>query len=219
LITALIGELPKIIVTIVEAIPQIINSLVKEIADSWPQMMEAGRALLMQIVEKVPELLSSYIGAGKDIINGIIDGIKSMASAVWDAIKRICKEALNSILSFFGISSPSKLMLSLFRDDILGAAILGVNQAAPKLYDALDDISHKAHDAITIDLSPTVHPAWASEVLRADSYGTGSVTINQSHNINGMTYLPDSRIAKLIEEVFMIAEQSIRMGEDVMSYA
>lgn len=47
---------------------------------------------------------------GKDIISGLINGIGSMARAVWDKARSIASGIGKSIKGFFGINSPSKLM-------------------------------------------------------------------------------------------------------------
>lgn len=47
---------------------------------------------------------------GKDIINGLIDGISSMASAAWDAVGNIASGIKDAVTGFFDIRSPSRLM-------------------------------------------------------------------------------------------------------------
>ena len=51
---------------------------------------------------------------GKDIIGGIINGIKKMAGALWDALVGAVSSAFDAVKDFFGINSPSKLM----RDEV-----------------------------------------------------------------------------------------------------
>ena len=47
---------------------------------------------------------------GKNLIEGLINGIKEKASAIWDTIKEACGSAFRKFCDFFGIASPSKLM-------------------------------------------------------------------------------------------------------------
>ncbi|MDM5239103.1 phage tail tape measure protein [Bacillus cereus] len=47
---------------------------------------------------------------GKDIINGLINGISSMASAAWDAVSSIAGGIKDAVTGFFDIRSPSRLM-------------------------------------------------------------------------------------------------------------
>lgn len=50
---------------------------------------------------------------GKDIIQGLIDGIGAMGSAAWDAAKNIARSVKDSITSFLGISSPAKELIKI----------------------------------------------------------------------------------------------------------
>lgn len=48
---------------------------------------------------------------GKNIIQGMIDGIKNMASAVWDTVKGIAEGVTSSIKTALAIKSPSRVMM------------------------------------------------------------------------------------------------------------
>lgn len=61
------------------------------------------------IIEKVKSI--DLFQIGKDIIHGLINGIGSMASAVWDKAKSIATGIGDSIKKVLGIASPSKLMI------------------------------------------------------------------------------------------------------------
>lgn len=51
-----------------------------------------------------------WLSLGKNIVTGIVSGITDAASAIKDAIVDMCSDAWESVKSFFGIASPSKLM-------------------------------------------------------------------------------------------------------------
>ncbi len=63
-----------------------------------------GRA--MDFLESI-----DLVQIGKDILNGLIHGITSMGSAVWDAAKGIGKGIKDSITGFLDIHSPSRVMM------------------------------------------------------------------------------------------------------------
>src|SRR5690606_41989484 len=48
---------------------------------------------------------------GKNIIRGLINGIGSMASALYNKAKEMSEGVMNSIKRVLGIASPSKVML------------------------------------------------------------------------------------------------------------
>ena len=60
----------------------------------------------------------------KNIVRGIWNGISNMASWLWNRISGWCNSIFNSIKSFFGIHSPSKL----FADDVGKMLGLGVGE-------------------------------------------------------------------------------------------
>ena len=79
---------------------------------------------ISSIFSKVPETISniwnkaySFLSSinlysiGSNIIQGLISGVGSMAGALVNAAKNIAKRFVSSIKSFFGINSPSRLMM------------------------------------------------------------------------------------------------------------
>lgn len=77
-----------------------------------------------KIPSKVSELWDKAVRAitsidlysiGRNVIWGLISGIGSMGRAVWEKAKSIAKSIGDSIKSFFGINSPSKLTTSFGR--------------------------------------------------------------------------------------------------------
>lgn len=85
---------------ILEALPIIIPDLIDAVIELVPQIVTA------LVTEGVPALFQ----AGKDIISGLIDGIGDMASGAVEAVTNLGSSVLGGIKSFFGISSPSKVM-------------------------------------------------------------------------------------------------------------
>lgn len=70
---------------------------------------------------------------GVQIVTGLLDGIKSMASAPVDAIKGIASSALNAFKGVFGIASPSKVMAQM-GGHMMGGLEQGIdkNASAPE---------------------------------------------------------------------------------------
>lgn len=100
-------------------------SLVSSIARNlWGQVWDYvksavinGAASIGRTVSEIPGKVLSALGnagtilfnSGKDLIRGFINGIGSMGSALWDAAKNIASNAVDSIKSFLGIHSPSRV--------------------------------------------------------------------------------------------------------------
>lgn len=89
----------------------------------------------------------SWSSLGSNIISGIVNGIKSAGGAIKNALMDIAKGAFNAVKSFFGISSPSKLMRDAIGKFIPEGVAVGINANADSVYDAVGDLSRKTMDA------------------------------------------------------------------------
>ena len=97
------------------------NGIKRIFSNAWNGIKNGavnGASRLWQFMKSIPgKIMSSLgslgsllLGAGKDLIQGLINGVGSMGSALWDACKRIAHKAIDGIKSFLGIASPSKVM-------------------------------------------------------------------------------------------------------------
>lgn len=105
LVSGLISNLPQMIQSAVS----LITGLIQGIATMLPQIIQMGIQLVFQLavgliqaipylIAAVPQLISAiwdgiasinWLDLGIQVVKGIWDGIKSLAGAVWDAIKSI----------------------------------------------------------------------------------------------------------------------------------
>lgn len=176
LFLALIENLPIIIMNIVECIPQIIEGVVKAIIELFPRIATVGIQLFMSLVEKLPDVIAKLANRmpeivtgltgklkehiykmkdiGKNLIEGIWDGIKNAKDWLIEKISSWCDTVTDSIKDFFGIHSPS----TLFRDDIGNNLALGIGEG---FADTMSDVSRDMQDSIptAFDIDPSLHLA------------------------------------------------------------
>lgn len=161
MITSIISGISQNLPKITAAAGQVIGKLLSTIVNHLPQILAQGVAITVKIaaglIQALPSIISAVVSlvanivsgfatgtdwgsVGVNIIKGIVNGLQSMASALWDAITDIAKGAFNAVKEFFGIASPSKLM----RDEIgryIPAGIAeGITGNAGLVSDAMDDI-------------------------------------------------------------------------------
>ncbi|NEG54761.1 phage tail protein [Bifidobacterium platyrrhinorum] len=125
-INGIIAALPQLIA----ALPQIISGFVNGISKHLPRIIETGLTLLgklvVGIIKAIPQLIAAlpqivkaiwdglsnvdWGGLGRNVINGIKNGLMNAGGAIKDAIVGLAKNAWSAVKSFFGIASPSKLM-------------------------------------------------------------------------------------------------------------
>ena len=70
-------------------------------------------AIVSSAVDTVMGFMPKFAQAGKDMVAGIIQGIKDMASGPIDAITNVGNKIIGKFKDIFGIASPSKLMAEL----------------------------------------------------------------------------------------------------------
>ena len=168
LISGFIETLPDLI----ETAGTLIASLLSGIADHLPEIMGMALRLIGALIEgllkSIPQILVAaaklidsiltsfwdidWIGVGKDVVNGIIDGLASMGGVLWNAAKNLASKALDSMLNFFDINSPSKRV----RDQVGKPIALGMAEGmeeAPGIDAASKELSKHALSSLTADVN------------------------------------------------------------------
>lgn len=92
----------------------VIGKVTSFVTDMGAKALEAGKSFFDNIVNKVKEIPGKMLEIGKNIVEGIWDGISGAAKWLWDQISGFCSSIVDNIKGFFGIESPSKL----FRDQV-----------------------------------------------------------------------------------------------------
>jgi TP901 family phage tail tape measure protein len=133
LVMALINGLIKILPMLITTAIKLAISIIKAIIDHLPQILKAGADLILELIKGLISIIGELGAAamkiggkiideiskvdlwqvGKDIISGLVKGIGSMASAVWNKAKEIASGVGNSIKKALGIKSPSRLTMEL----------------------------------------------------------------------------------------------------------
>lgn len=121
LVTGIVNSIPVLI----NALPQIITSIVVTLVQNLPKIVAAGLQIIAtlvlgllkaipQLVAALPQIIDSIKGAfsnedwktnGKEILQGVIDGIKAMASELWAEVTKVAKGIAERIKVKFTSSS------------------------------------------------------------------------------------------------------------------
>lgn len=121
LVTGIVNSIPVLI----NALPQIITSIVVTLVQNLPTIVAAGLQIIAtlvlgllkaipQLVAALPQIIDSIKGAfanedwktnGKEILQGVIDGIKAMASELWAEVTKVAKGIAERIKVKFTSSS------------------------------------------------------------------------------------------------------------------
>lgn len=107
---------------------------VKTVATTiWDGIKTMVNLALGKIVEKIIEAKDRFVEAGKDLMRGVLDGMKEMKDRIIDWIEGLCRKIWQSIVDFFKSGgSPSELMAGVGRD-VMGGFLKGLEQMRPAL--------------------------------------------------------------------------------------
>ncbi len=122
------------------AIPGIIGNGLKSAASIVSNMMS-------NILNIIKATGSKLYQVGRDIIDGLISGIKSKAAAAKNAIKDTAGGMYQGVKDFFVVRSPSRLMREL-GVDIIDGLIIGINDKESDAYKAAVSVANSVLDGI-----------------------------------------------------------------------
>ena len=171
LIIGLADGLIRAVPTLLEKIPIIINKVVQALTGNLPKLLAMGIELTVklglgliaaipQLVTQIPQIILAIVGGlakgvadvgrvGGDLVRGLWNGISDMASWVISKIKGFGQTILDSLKSFFGIHSPSKV----FKDEIGNNLALGVGEG---FADTMAEVSDEMQSAIPTEFDASV---------------------------------------------------------------
>ena len=150
------------------------------------------------------ELPGRFFGFGRDIINGLTDGIKSLASEAWESVTGIGEGIKNKFKSFFGINSPSTLFAE-YGLNITQGLTGGIEKGTPAVAATTEGLTVKATRNIGNGIT-AVADSSTTPINNA-----GGVSLNYSPTINiGGGATPEAA-AEFIKLLRAHREEIIRM--------
>lgn len=159
MILTLANGLMDAVPQLLPAIPVIITNIVMALINLLPELIPVaiqlmtfwGKELITAIpilVNMLPIIFDAIINAfegvdwssiGKNIIDGLINGLKSMVSGLGNAVVNIAKGVADSFKSTLGIHSPSTLFMEYGVYTGEGYAI-GIDKSADEIYKSFDNL-------------------------------------------------------------------------------
>ncbi|MEH7456317.1 hypothetical protein V7183_03550 [Bacillus sp. JJ1127] len=130
-------------VTVIKGLVKMVGQL---FSGDWKGAFNTAKQIATDIMNNIKSTFENLdlVQIGKNIINGLINGIKSMASGAINAVKNIGSNIKDTLTSFFDIHSPSRVMRDEIGKNIGAGLIIGmlsqkneVGQAANELARAM----------------------------------------------------------------------------------
>lgn len=158
-----VSALKGLISSLVSAVKSRLSSMVSSARSLFSNLVSAGRtqfnnllSTVVRTVSQIPGKIRSFMSQaisylkgislmsiGKNMIQGLVNGITSMAGRVRDAVKKVADGAKQKIQGVLGIHSPSRVFQEIGRFTSQGMAI-GVTDNAPLVNKSIEDIGRSA---------------------------------------------------------------------------
>ena len=159
LISGIINAIPQL----VAALPQVLNAIITTITQNLPKIIQSGieliGALISGLIQAIPTLIAAvpkiisaiwdtikntdWVSLGKNIIDGVIQGVKNAASSLISVFKDLASSALDAVKEFFGIKSPSRVMRDQVGKMIPAGMAIGVEEGMDEEEDRIVDAMRK----------------------------------------------------------------------------
>lgn len=200
LLVGLANGIVAAIPVLTQQLPTIIKTIVRVLISRLPQIIQTGIKILVTlatgIINAIPELVAmlpeiidtikdsfaqqDWGQIGKDIINGLIKGLESMLSGLWNSVKNIAKGIGDTFKDLLGIHSPSKLFMQFGIYTDKGYAI-GIDKGKKQIYKELSNLQiPQTFESTKLPTTSTVSAANTAPMsqARADLSGFGDYVVS-----------------------------------------
>lgn len=200
LLVGLANGIVAAIPVLTQQLPTIIKTIVRVLISRLPQIIQTGIKILVTlatgIINAIPELVAmlpeiidtikdsfaqqDWGQIGKDIIDGLINGLKSMLSSLWDTVKDVAKSIGDTFKEILGIHSPSKLFMQFGIYTDKGYAI-GIEKGKKQIYKELSNLQiPQTFESSKLPTTSTVSAANTAPMsqARADLSGFGDYVVS-----------------------------------------
>lgn len=182
-------------------------NLFVELKNGLKEKMEEAKQWISDIWTQTTEFFSSIDlkEIGKNAIQGLIDGIGSMASALWDKVKSVASGIGNSIKETLDIHSPSRVTMKLGEYTGEGLA-LGIKNSISDIKRQAENMAAVASDALAGVTTPDISSIGGS------SGGSGTSVINMDGMLRGaiINVQNEAHVKLLAKKLWGMAEQAQR---------
>ena len=159
---------------------QLIVSLVKGLAQNLPELLRGTLALVDTIISAFLDSLPDIIEVGKDIVRGLWEGIKAMASWIGDKVSGFVGGLVDGVKGVLGIHSPSRVFAGIGQN-----MALGLGQGFER---QMQSVTAGIQDAIPTPTVDTVYNAAAGMVNGLALAGGGVYRVEIPLYINGVEF-------------------------------
>ncbi len=152
LFVALVKNLPQILISLNAAVVKMMASIISGLVTYLGKMALTGLKIGKSALEGLSNAWANAGEIGTNLVKGLWNGIKSVKDWILDKIKGFGDSVLNSLKSFFGIHSPSRVMQDVIGKNLALGIGVGIEANTSSVTDAMDSLGKEVTaSAISID--------------------------------------------------------------------
>lgn len=198
LLTTLASHLPDLLAQGISMIGQLVAGLISMIPDVISAAVDIGREIFNTIGEV------DWLSLGKNVIDGIINGIKNAASSLFDALKDLASKALQAAKDALGIASPSRKFRDMVGKFIPAGVAKGVLQNLGLVKSAVRKMSDLAEDDFNASLR--------MDTRTGRGHSSGGTKGRSGVSVVQYIYSEAKTAADLMREARYQAEMAVMLG-------
>ena len=188
-----------------DAVITFINGFADAIDQKGPELQAAVNKLISAIIRFIKNGLTGMANTfaphassiGRNIINGVINGVSSAAGALYNKLRGVASSALSSFKSTLGIHSPSRVFATA-AGFIVAGIVQGIDRNQDDAVDAMSGLGSEMVNAMSnldTDWNPVIKPT----VDLSEVNGLQDLTMNDlSANVVGTSVQNGSQTAQEI---------------------
>ena len=176
----LLAKIPEIIVKLQAALtnPEMLAKLITGaitlalaiatgLVQAIPELVKAVPKIVKGIFDNFVKMITEtdWKKLGKDVLNGILNGMINFGTVVKDTIKKVGKKITSAIKDFFGIASPSKLMSKEVGQYLTAGIAVGFEKGIPDTIRKVNGAMVDLNNGIESSLNPVINPTANSNPL------------------------------------------------------
>lgn len=178
---------------------QTVNKIVQWGIDMKNKAKTAMSNMVNSIINTVKSLPGKMLEIGKNIVQGIWNGISGAVSWLWNKITGFCNGIVDGIKNALGIHSPSKV----FKDEVGKFLALGLGEG---FNDNLKSVYNKMQSAINLETQKLTSNLTNNQIIRTQLEDNRQSTLksiddNKEIVVNNTTKLDSKVIARETNKV------------------
>jgi len=181
------------------SVTNLANSAKDGAINAWNSLKSMTSNIFNGVVSSIKSILKiDLFSVGRNIIDGLVNGIKSGVGAVGAAISEVAGNIKSKIKGALGINSPSRWMRDVVGKMIPQGIAVGVKADTSKALDAMDDLTAGVMDAGSPDMmkmmngNSIVSQSAQMDALKSSLGASGTLAAKVDAMIGLLgTYLPN----------------------------